>query len=88
MDLINREELKAYIRAWNVGEGVGDGQREFLKAVDEQPTIDAVLVVRCKDCKRWGTGFYGETDRIKCCVYARYMVGKNGYCVYGEKKDE
>lgn len=44
------------------------------------------LVVRCKDCKHWGTGYGGETDNIKVCEYANYMVGRNGYCVYGERK--
>lgn len=43
-------------------------------------------VVRCKECKHWGTGAAGETEHIKCCEYAKYMVGDNGYCVYGEKE--
>ena len=43
-------------------------------------------VVRCKECKHWGTGVAGETEHIKCCEYAKYMVGDNGYCVYGEKE--
>lgn len=48
---------------------------------------EVVPVVRCKDCKNWGTGVVGETERIKCCKYGGYMVGENGYCVYGEKKE-
>lgn len=43
-------------------------------------------VVHCKECKHWGTGVAGETEHIKCCEYAKYMVGDNGYCVYGEKE--
>ena len=50
------------------------------------PTIDAEPVVRCKDCEHWGTGYGGETDNVKVCDFANYMVGKNGYCVYGERK--
>lgn len=56
---------------------------EFLKS---RPTIDAEPVVRCKDCKHWGTGYGGETEHIKVCEYANYMVSENGYCVYGERK--
>lgn len=52
-----------------------------------EPTIDAVEVVRCKDCKHWGTGYGGETENIKVCEFANYMVSKNGYCVCGERKD-
>lgn len=44
-------------------------------------------IVHCKDCKHWGTGVPGETENVKCCEYGKYMVGENGYCVYGEKKE-
>lgn len=44
--------------------------------------------VHCRDCKHWGTGVAGETDMVKCCEYAKYMVGNNGYCCYAEKKSE
>ena len=43
-------------------------------------------IVHCKDCKYWVTGVIGETENIKCCEYGGYMVGENGYCVYGEKE--
>ena len=43
-------------------------------------------VIHCKDCIHWGTGVPGETENIKCCEYGKYMVGENGYCVYGEKE--
>ena len=42
-------------------------------------------IVHCKDCKHWGTGIAGETENVKCCEYGKYMVGENGYCVYGER---
>lgn len=47
---------------------------------------DMVEVVRCKDCKHWGIGCCPETKHIKACCFASYMVGENGYCVYGERK--
>ena len=43
-------------------------------------------IVHCKDCKHWGTGIAGETENVKCCEFGKYMVGANGYCVYGEKE--
>ena len=61
-----------------------EGMVEFIKS---QPTVEAVPVVHCKDCTHWGTGFAGETEHVKCCEYGKYMVGKNGYCVYGERKE-
>lgn len=62
------------------------GVEAVLEYAENLPTIDAEPVVRCKDCQHWGTGYGGETDNIKVCEYANYMVGKNGYCVYGERK--
>lgn len=54
------------------------------------PAVDAVPVVRCKDCKHWGkhddVEVPGETDHVKACEWAFWMVGENGYCVYGERR--
>ena len=58
--------------------------RHFLCMIIKQPAIDAVPVVHCKDCKHWGCGLPMETEYAKCCGFGGYMVGKEGYCVYGE----
>lgn len=87
MDLIDREALINFIDPGHLrhpGE-LCFSEIDVVNMLNHAPTIDAAHVVRCKDCKHWGMGITGETDRIKCCVYARYMVGENGYCVYGEK---
>lgn len=70
------------------GQAMRGGIRKALREIETSPTIDAVEVVRCKDCKRWGTGYGGETEHIKVCEFANYMVGENGYCVYGERKTD
>lgn len=62
-----------------------DALIELEADVEEIPTVEAVPVVRCKNCKHWGIGVAGETEHVKCCEYGKYMVGENGYCVYGEK---
>ena len=56
---------------------------EIAEKLKEHKTLN---IVHCKDCIHWGTGIAGETENIKCCEYGRYMVGANGYCVYGEKE--
>ena len=53
--------------------------------IKNAPAVEAVPVVRCKDCKHWGTGNKFETEKVKCCQWAGYMAHENGYCVYGEK---
>ena len=57
---------------------------EIAEKLKEHKTLN---IVHCKDCKHWGTGVAGETENVKCCEYGKYMVGENGYCVYGEKKE-
>ena len=57
---------------------------EIAEKLKEHKTLN---IVHCKDCKHWGTGIAGETENVKCCEYGKYMVGANGYCVYGEKKE-
>lgn len=49
---------------------------------------DMVKVIRCKDCMHWGRSALEKSMllRAKVCEYGGYMVGENGYCVYGEKK--
>ena len=56
---------------------------EWLEELKKYREMD---IVHCKDCKHWGTGVPGETENIKCCEHGGYMVGENGYCVYGEKE--
>ena len=59
-------------------------QREFL---DKFPTVDAVPVVRCKDCIR-----RYDTDECPMCFliegeYCEYTNG-NGFCDRGERKGD
>ena len=47
--------------------------------VDNQPTVDAVEVVRCKDCKRFElwTGF---------CKYGNFYTDADGFCSRAERR--
>lgn len=62
------------------------GQYEFMKRViDEQPTVDAVEIVRCKDCIHY-TSYcchYHEADKDGMPIY----MNKEDFCSYGERKE-
>lgn len=75
------EWLKRYLDSWP------DRHQCCYEIENEIPALDAVPVVRCKDCKHWRP-CAGATEHVKCCEFAGYMVGANGYCVYGEKRAE
>ena len=59
---------------------------QLAKWLEEFKEYRDMNIVHCKDCKHWGTGIAGETENVKCCEHGKYMVGGNGYCVYGEKE--
>ena len=57
-----------------------------LDSIDSQPTMDAVEVVRCKDCIR-----RYDTDECPMCFliegnYCDY-TNENGFCDRGERKE-
>ena len=58
-----------------------------LDSIDSQPTVDAVEVVRCKDCIR-----RYDTDECPMCFliegkYCEY-TNENGFCDRGERKGD
>lgn len=52
--------------------------------ISNAPTVDAVEIVRCKDCKYWKI-VWGE---VHACLCARGMLytKENEYCSHGRKK--
>ena len=89
MRLIDADELIEFLKKVTITDGITfeTGFKQILTDIKNQPTFDAVAVLRCRDCARWGTGVAGETESVKCCEYAGYMIGENGYCLYGERKE-
>ena len=63
-----------------------DKYRQIAEWLEELKKYREMNIVHCKDCKHWGTDIAGETENVKCCECGKYMVGANGYCVYGEKR--
>ena len=49
------------------------------KTILELPSVDAVEVVRCRDCK--------HADEYYQCDYSAIWNDKNHYCGKGERKD-
>ena len=47
------------------------------------PTVDAVEVVRCKECKKAGNKCYGYVF----CDAIRAVMPENGFCYAGAKMD-
>ena len=71
--------------------------REYIKRqkafLDKFPTIDAVPVVRCKDCKYCGISLVLPTGReMYTCMEGSHdhqmLLNPTDYCSYGVRKGE
>lgn len=55
-------------------------------ALDKVPTVDAVPVVRCKDCTYAGQIDYDSEYDYECGYHDRLTDG-NCFCNYGERRE-
>ena len=53
-------------------------KEDCLTEIDAAPTVDAVPVVRCRECKH--LGFCGDATNLE-------VMGFYGYCSRGERKE-
>lgn len=64
---------------------------DFCGWLDDAPTVDAVPVVRCKDCKHWKTAEgVNLSKRVRLCTYHiwhQYARHDEDFCSRGERKD-
>ena len=63
-----------------IDEANSDGAYGYVdaKQISEAPTVDAVSVVRCRECKH--LGFCGDATNLE-------VMGFYGYCSRGERKE-
>ena len=59
----------------------------FLQLIGEAPTVDAVPVVRCKDCENWDRELM-HNDRSCFCPMLDLWTDETFFCPNGERKDE
>ena len=96
--LIDADKFEVYTCV-NKSSDYVDGVQSMLEAIDSAPTVDAVEVVRCKDCK-YQRKIWHADRRMKekgCWIYSckgnsdpfvsHTVNGYNDeYCCYGERK--
>ena len=81
MILIDANEIKK--REHDVTLANGAKHRCFdTTRLYEIPTVDAVPVIRCKDCKHWS----GDDDETYCEELGILNTHYNSYCSWAEKK--
>ncbi len=68
----------------------GTAIRLIHNAINDAPSIDAVPVVRCGECRKWDSDpdSYGRSDGPKGkCMKTFEVTSDDDFCSYGERKD-
>ena len=80
MRLIDADILLGYVNKYDTGQPIGKALRAML---EKSTTVDAVPVIRCKDCKWW------KAEKEECYEwYDSPYAPANGYCFRAERKEE
>ncbi len=59
----------------------------FYAELTNAPAVDAVEVVRCKDCFYHKDSCFAGEGNIYCDVHMKYFP-KDGFCNYGERREK
>lgn len=62
-----------------------------MSALQTEPTVDAVEVVRCKECKHYGweqEPCHGKTWRFCRLHKGLVVVNRDTFCSYGERRTD
>ena len=88
MDVIRQHEYRLATKQGSIDYGMFT--LGIQQAVDEQPTVDAVPVVRCRDCKHYKPqkkSAHWENRANYCNRVITIKVQPDDFCSYGERKE-
>ena len=84
--LIDADKLKQHYAWWAGGTRettMDEAKRDFDTIIDVQPTVDAVEVVRCKDCE-----FYDKDEKWCRRLGLCGAFNENDFCSHGERRED
>lgn len=77
--LIDADALsKRLQKLWNIHDDTDFANKDVWHELENAPAIDAVQVVRCKDCK------YYKENTLVC---SRYGLEDDDYCSWAERRE-
>ena len=95
-DALLNEFLKRYTereRNRNLVFAACEIKQDFADMISDFPTVDAVEVVRCRECKHWkpsgskaGNSF-SDMEYIGGCEFTNYYRSESDFCSYGKRKE-
>ena len=67
-----------------LGELVSHGVVHY-EDIMAQPTVDAVEVIRCKDCKHWQKSVINYNEYV--CYWGGYVKQEDDFCSWAVRKE-
>ena len=94
--LISANDLLRFVKDWGKLIGRAETADSFIYAINKAPAVDAVAVVRCKDCKYAMLLRKPEGKLIADCWIRKMnsedeqfcMVSGDDFCSWGERREE
>lgn len=59
-----------------------------LPIVAAAPTVDAVIVTRCKDCKYAYINSFSASSGVALCTLSGQPMQQDDFCSYGERRED
>lgn len=86
MRLIDADELA---KKWTIAspEPYNTDAVEVLDSIREAPTVDAVVVTRCKDCEYLVNAMVNANGFLICDI-SDMEIAPDDFCSYGEPKED
>ena len=85
------EQVDNLCSDWNEN-WIGNDNQSFIlhsdvsDLISDAPTVDAVEVVRCKDCENWQKPWLVDQTLGVCQVGKKSLTEPYHFCSYGERK--
>ena len=87
MRLIDADELMKIYTRYEFTSDMGDA----MEILDNTPTVDAVPVIRCKDCKLWMKNPYRESSVFGLCFKHKDIAiatDETDWCSWAERRND
>ena len=75
-------------KPYHAGDQMRGGIRKALRCIEQAPTVDAVAVTRCRECKHYGTADFDGNILCGCTLHSAMVdITPDSFCSYGERKE-
>ena len=92
MRLIDADRLLGHLKPYEPSDEEwivtgGTALRLIHNAVDNAPTVDAVVITRCKGCKYAYINSFAVSSGEALCTLSGKPMQQDDFCSYGEPKE-